>query len=326
MFSFFFFFQAEDGIRDSSVTGVQTCALPIWLLRDGVSNSHPVPYAGSIGRPNAKSIRSRRYVGVNCMTGGSSIEPFRIDALHAILQPDLFRRRDFNRIERDLEMACTGRECQLPIRRLLVPAYRDFLYIERWPSIVCRKSRNIYSGESHRRSKPELSVSGRGRGRCPDGAFSGPKTVGTAEHCIISGFIASMYPSEAARRKSNDARFSTTSAGSYKPDIVVLAFVQVGHKKLCQGLNRCIVFKVKNPACRCTPIDSAGLIYSNDEIRPVCEGDVHKSVPNQPIYPQDRSHPDVSSVVLAKADDSITREAIFSRIGAKVPFPQAAQT
>src|SRR5207237_7227501 len=25
-----FFFQAEDGIRDSSVTGVQTCALPIW--------------------------------------------------------------------------------------------------------------------------------------------------------------------------------------------------------------------------------------------------------------------------------------------------------
>src|SRR5688500_17611184 len=27
----FFFFQAEDGIRDYKVTGVQTCALPIWL-------------------------------------------------------------------------------------------------------------------------------------------------------------------------------------------------------------------------------------------------------------------------------------------------------
>src|SRR5258708_23750515 len=27
---FFFFFQAEDGIRDDLVTGVQTCALPIW--------------------------------------------------------------------------------------------------------------------------------------------------------------------------------------------------------------------------------------------------------------------------------------------------------
>src|SRR2546422_11629044 len=29
---FFFFFQAEDGIRDVAVTGVQTCALPIFLF------------------------------------------------------------------------------------------------------------------------------------------------------------------------------------------------------------------------------------------------------------------------------------------------------
>src|SRR5882762_10644698 len=33
MMGVFFFFQAEDGIRDSSVTGVQTCALPIWSGR-----------------------------------------------------------------------------------------------------------------------------------------------------------------------------------------------------------------------------------------------------------------------------------------------------
>src|SRR5690606_40133960 len=31
LFLFFFFFQAEDGIRDFHVTGVQTCALPIYL-------------------------------------------------------------------------------------------------------------------------------------------------------------------------------------------------------------------------------------------------------------------------------------------------------
>src|SRR5258706_11457669 len=30
LFCLFFFFQAEDGIRDWSVTGVQTCALPIF--------------------------------------------------------------------------------------------------------------------------------------------------------------------------------------------------------------------------------------------------------------------------------------------------------
>src|SRR5688572_31737623 len=34
MFCFFFFFQAEDGIRDLTVTGVQTCALPIWSVND----------------------------------------------------------------------------------------------------------------------------------------------------------------------------------------------------------------------------------------------------------------------------------------------------
>src|SRR5262249_56514300 len=32
----FFFFQAEDGIRDWSVTGVQTCALPILAARTAV--------------------------------------------------------------------------------------------------------------------------------------------------------------------------------------------------------------------------------------------------------------------------------------------------
>ena len=32
LFFFCFFFQAEDGIRDTSVTGVQTCALPISIM------------------------------------------------------------------------------------------------------------------------------------------------------------------------------------------------------------------------------------------------------------------------------------------------------
>src|SRR3989338_10747203 len=31
---YFFFFQAEDGIRDGTVTGVQTCALPIFILKE----------------------------------------------------------------------------------------------------------------------------------------------------------------------------------------------------------------------------------------------------------------------------------------------------
>src|SRR5437763_2581161 len=40
--TFFFFFQAEDGIRDTSVTGVQTCALPICcVFGQGYWKTHP---------------------------------------------------------------------------------------------------------------------------------------------------------------------------------------------------------------------------------------------------------------------------------------------
>src|SRR5207249_2793209 len=38
---FFFFFQAEDGIRDRNVTGVQTCALPIFSLSPFTTFSTP---------------------------------------------------------------------------------------------------------------------------------------------------------------------------------------------------------------------------------------------------------------------------------------------
>src|SRR5688500_20138009 len=36
----FFFFQAEDGIRDYKVTGVQTCALPICILHSSLFTLH----------------------------------------------------------------------------------------------------------------------------------------------------------------------------------------------------------------------------------------------------------------------------------------------
>src|SRR3712207_7663282 len=37
LYLIFFFFQAEDGIRDIGVTGVQTCALPIFSVTPGVA-------------------------------------------------------------------------------------------------------------------------------------------------------------------------------------------------------------------------------------------------------------------------------------------------
>src|ERR1035437_10480512 len=85
---FFFFFQAEDGIRDIGVTGVQTCALPIWgprsqpvrwwwhpgsapgrpVHRDGaeprrgadpVRGPHPTPAPGRRFRPTGRGARRR---------------------------------------------------------------------------------------------------------------------------------------------------------------------------------------------------------------------------------------------------------------------------
>src|SRR3989440_2946721 len=41
VFALFFFFQAEDGIRDLIVTGVQTCALPISLREVLPALRHP---------------------------------------------------------------------------------------------------------------------------------------------------------------------------------------------------------------------------------------------------------------------------------------------
>src|SRR5688572_30946193 len=46
---FFFFFQAEDGIRDLTVTGVQTCALPIY----------PRPARRAPGRRPGHRLRAR---------------------------------------------------------------------------------------------------------------------------------------------------------------------------------------------------------------------------------------------------------------------------
>src|SRR2546429_3838009 len=48
--SSFFFFQAEDGIRDVAVTGVQTCALPICLIpvnQQIKSSSDEMPFSAN---------------------------------------------------------------------------------------------------------------------------------------------------------------------------------------------------------------------------------------------------------------------------------------
>src|SRR5207302_5259255 len=89
--TFVFFFQAEDGIRDFHVTGVQTCALPIselcrrfgrpsrrgrpgGLRSDGTAprptppTGAGAPYAGLAPPPRVRS--EERRVGKECRSGG----------------------------------------------------------------------------------------------------------------------------------------------------------------------------------------------------------------------------------------------------------------
>src|SRR5947208_15229084 len=56
---FFFFFQAEDGIRDDLVTGVQTCALPISHRSRPCWNNRKAPEARR-GRRVAPRLRVHR--------------------------------------------------------------------------------------------------------------------------------------------------------------------------------------------------------------------------------------------------------------------------
>src|SRR5690554_7516589 len=55
-FLFFFFFQAEDGIRDADVTGVQTCALPISPAAPSATRGRTKGCARATRSPGATSI------------------------------------------------------------------------------------------------------------------------------------------------------------------------------------------------------------------------------------------------------------------------------
>src|SRR5207245_7906996 len=61
--SFYFFFQAEDGIRDATVTGVQTCALPICAERDRPRRDNNHLPSSQPGGPNSFNKRKNTAKG-----------------------------------------------------------------------------------------------------------------------------------------------------------------------------------------------------------------------------------------------------------------------
>src|SRR5437870_10878022 len=68
-FIFFFFFQAEDGIRDGHVTGVQTCALPIFLSNDDRLIGFRSPGQPAGERKNLQGAQLRAVIGKDVTAG-----------------------------------------------------------------------------------------------------------------------------------------------------------------------------------------------------------------------------------------------------------------
>src|SRR5699024_12047251 len=83
-----FFFQAEDGIRDRNVTGVQTCALPICsiLPSSAPSSLHRLRTGRSLGRYGAGQTRFRgRWVVIG---SSRTLRPWR----HTGCSPEVARK------------------------------------------------------------------------------------------------------------------------------------------------------------------------------------------------------------------------------------------
>src|SRR2546425_4830184 len=88
---FFFFFQAEDGIRDKLVTGVQTCALPI--LRSSVAgvSLNLKRIAGTRSTPDTAALEA---------SGAPAASSAPAAAMGAFKAPKLRRDRSFARSAR----------------------------------------------------------------------------------------------------------------------------------------------------------------------------------------------------------------------------------
>src|SRR5207248_7689740 len=95
----FFFFQAEDGIRDRTVTGVQTCALPIYEQADA-----PLPSDARGGGSRIPGKGVRLNISWNAASTTSGITRKR--------RISLFVRRAMNSSMWRSEERRVGKECR----------------------------------------------------------------------------------------------------------------------------------------------------------------------------------------------------------------------
>src|SRR5215213_3520093 len=132
---FFFFFQAEDGIRDWSVTGVQTCALPILGLgrHPGPHPSRPVCRGAREGRPGAQSDHRRHRQPKRQRRGqrGASLDPSGYDAGKKVLGRKRHILTDTLGLLLAVNVHCANVQDRDGAEALLREARRSFPFLER---------------------------------------------------------------------------------------------------------------------------------------------------------------------------------------------------
>src|SRR6266496_5847548 len=163
MFFFFslFFFQAEDGIRDLYVTGVQTCALPIYgerprgrLLPPAPDHDEPLAVRGDVVIAEIRQLeeglrQSGAKLGPRLDADRHQVAAASVEELPAIVRPD----RSGAAIDGDLRSppgAGVGHDIDLETSRL-VRLIGD-------PAAVRREPRRLLVGRSAKK-RTQLAIS-----------------------------------------------------------------------------------------------------------------------------------------------------------------------
>src|ERR1017187_7116105 len=93
-------FQAEDGIRDTSVTGVQTCALPIWFTARGAW-SDPFSAAGP-QQNQSEQCRARQQQRRRFRYGGPTVNEERLFQLSTLSVVGIHEQAELVEVDWDL--------------------------------------------------------------------------------------------------------------------------------------------------------------------------------------------------------------------------------
>src|SRR5215208_7579052 len=88
----FFFFQAEDGIRDGHVTGVQTCALPILRFSRSAPNGAVPLRDGDHTAVNASPESALRKRRLNVLGAASLAAEVALVGVNSALAQENYRR------------------------------------------------------------------------------------------------------------------------------------------------------------------------------------------------------------------------------------------